>query len=172
MTKKPQSFNINKTVGQLNLVRDLSGRLVERTEYVYVKFGEDITFVKAFYDPDHFIYQNVMPISEIEVRIKYMGNLPKELQGSNIMCTCGAEGVIATDGELAGMAICKSLATVGKHQTSFKIQNGTLVYDKKTKDDFFLTDSELKKSMKSKEQAADEATDSNKNNNKLDNGLE
>jgi hypothetical protein len=162
---KPQIFHINKTpIGQINEVRDLKGRLVERAEYLYLKVGENITFAKVVYDPDHFIYQNTIPLTEDEVRLKYLGVLPKELQGPNGMCTCGAEAVFMMDGPYANMILCKSVAMVGKHQTSFEVKNGKLTYDKNIQENYFMSDSDIAKTMKSKEETDDEASDSRKNN--------
>lgn len=156
MSKKPENFNINKHVGQQNQTRNLNGRLVERTEFLFVMVGETVGFVKPVYDPDHFIYQNLLPISQEEVRTKYLGVLPMHLRGSHIMCTCGAEAIIALDGDYAGLAVCKSVATLGKHQTSFQIKDQHLIVDKKTADEHYMGDSDLAKKIKSEEQSKDE----------------
>jgi len=166
--KKPELFSINKRVGQQNQARNLNGRLVERTEFLFVMMGEEVTFVTPVYDPDHFIYQNLMPISEEEVRIKYLGVLPIALRGSHILCTCGAEAVIAIDGDYAGMAVCKSVATLGKHQTSFQIKNQHLIVDKKTQDERYMGDSDIAKTIKSEEQASDEHSEAIRKGSDLD----
>lgn len=166
--KKPENFNINKRVGQVNQTRNLNGRLIERSEFLFVMMGDQITYVKPIYDPDHFLYQNVMPITEDEVRIKYLGVLPKEMRGANIMCTCGAEGVVALEGDYVGLAICKSVATLGKHQTSFQMKDGKMVVDKRTQDERYLGDSDIAKTLKSEEQAQDEHNDAIKRGSDLD----
>lgn len=162
MTKKPELFHINKHVGQANKTVTLNGREVERAEFLFVKLGEQITFVKAVYDPDHFLYQNHMPITDDDVRMKYLGRIPKEMQGPNVVCTCGAEGVVMLEGPYANMAMCRSLAQFGKHQTSFLVKDNQLVLDKKTADEKLMGDSDLAKTMKSQEQAQDEANDAKK----------
>jgi hypothetical protein len=168
MNKKPERFNINKRVGQVNQTRNLNGRLVERTDFLFVMMGEQLTYVQPVYDPDHFIYQNLMPITEDEVRIKYLGVLPKHLRGAHIMCTCGAEAVIALEGDYAGMAVCKSVATLGKHQTSFQIKEGKMVVDKKTQDERYMGDSDIAKTIKSEEQAKDEHSEAIRKGSDLD----
>lgn len=168
MSKKPQNFNINKRVGQVNQARTLNGKLIERSEFLFIMMGEQITFVKPVYDPDHFLYQNLMPITEDEVRIKYMGILPRNLQGAHIMCTCGAEGVVALDGDYAGLAVCKSVATLGKHQTSFQIRDGKMVVDRKTQEEHYMGDSDINKTLKSDEQSKDQHSDDIKRGSDLD----
>ena len=168
MTKKPQSFNINKRIGQQNQTRDLHGRLVERAEFLFVMEGEQVTYVNPVYDPDHFLYQNLMPITEEEARMKYLGVLPINMRGAHIMCTCGAEGVVMLEGPYQGFAMCKSMATLGKHQTSFQVKDQHLIVDKKTADEHYMGDSDIAKTIKSQEQAADEHNDAIKKGSDLD----
>jgi len=150
--KKPQHFNINKRVGQANQTRDLKGRLVERQEYVFIQLGENIIFAKTVYDPDHFLYQNTIPITEDEVKIKYGGILPLELRGASVLCTCGAEGVYMLEGPYANLMLCKSVAMLGKHQTSFEIKDNVLHLDKKTADERLMGDSDIAKTMETSDE--------------------
>lgn len=150
--KKPQHFNINKRIGQANQTRDLHGRLVERTEFLFIQLGEDIVFVSPVYDPDHFLYQNTVPITEEEVKIKYGGILPIHLRGANVMCTCGAEGVLMMEGPYKDLMLCKAVAILGKHQTSFEIKDGTLYLDKKTADERLMGDSDINKTIRSEDE--------------------
>ena len=93
MSKKPQIFNINKTKpGQVNTAVDLHGKPVERAEYLFMKYDDQITFVRAVYDDQHFLYQNTIPVPDEDIVTKYNGKLPENLQGHNILCTCGIEG--------------------------------------------------------------------------------
>lgn len=161
--KKPQIFHINKSpVGQVNETRDLKGRIVERADIIFLKYGEQIIFAKTVYDPDHFIYQNTLPISDDELRLKYLGQMPKELQGANAMCTCGSDAVYMLEGPYKEMMLCKSVAMLGKHQTSFEVKNGKLILDKKTRDEKLMGDSDIAKTMKSQEQQKDEESDARK----------
>jgi hypothetical protein len=167
MSKKPQSFNINKSkLGQVNEARDLKGRLVERVEILFLKVGEEITFRKVVYDPDHFIYQNTLPISENEIALKYLGKLPLNMQGPNGMCTCGAEAVLMMEGPYKDMILCKYMAMFGKHQTGFEIKDNKIILDKKTRDEKLMSDSDIAKTMISKEQHKDEESDARKNDDK------
>jgi len=166
--KTPQTFNINKTIGQQNSTRNLKGRIVTREEFLFFQLGEEVTFVPVVYDPDHFLYQNVLPITEMETRIKYLGQLPINKQGAHMMCTCGAEGVVMLEGPYAGMALCKSVAQLGKHQTSFQIKDQHLIVDKKTADEHYMGDSDIAKTIKSEEQAKDEHNDDIKRGSDLD----
>lgn len=153
MSKKPQIFNITKHVGQINKVYDPSnGKTYERAEYLFVLLNEQIQFVKAVYDPDHFIYQRHKPMTELEVKTKYLGILPKEFRGPVIMCTCGAEAVVMLDGPYANMAICKSIVMFQKHQTSFTVRDGQIYLDKKTQDEVMLTDAEIQKNLRTDEE--------------------
>ena len=160
MNKKPEQFNIIKHKGQLNTVRNLHGRMVERADFLFVMAGENIDMVRVVYDDIHFIYQNHMPITPADVLIKYHGKLPNHLIGAHILCTCGAEAVIMLEGPYAGMAMCKAVATLGKHQTSFEVKDQQLILDKKTKDEHYMGDAEVERGMKSQEQAVDENNDS------------
>lgn len=150
--KKPQHFNINKRVGQANTTRDLNGRLVERAEFLFIQLGENIIYASPVYDPDHFLYQNVIPITEEEVKIKYGGILPLHLRGANVMCTCGAEGVYMNEGPYANLMLCKAVAMLGKHQTSFEIKDGTLYLDKKTADERLMGDSDIAKTIRTQDE--------------------
>ena len=153
MTKKPQKFNIVKHTGQLNKAYDPSnGKTYERTDMLFVILNEQIQFVKPVYDPDHFVYQRHMPLTEAQVKTKYLGILPKEFRGPVIMCTCGAEAVIMLDGPYANMAICKSIVMYEKHQTSFKVSDGQLILDKHTQDNVMLTDAEIQKNLRSNDE--------------------
>jgi len=153
MSKKPQKFNIVKHVGQINKVFDPSnGKTYERTEFLFVMLNEQIQFIKPVYDPDHFIYQRHLPLTEDEVRIKYLGILPKEFRGPVIMCTCGAEAVVMLDGPFANMAICKSVVMFKKHQTSFSVRDGQIYLDKQTQDEVMLTDAEIQKNLRTDEE--------------------
>jgi hypothetical protein len=163
-SNKPQMFHINKSpTGQINQVKDLNGRMVERADILFLKYGENIIFAKVVYDPDHFIYQNTIPMTEDEIRLKYLGILPKNLRGPNGMCTCGAEAVYMLEGPYKEMVLCKSVAMLGKHQTSFEVKDGHMILDKKTKDEKFMTDAEIAKTMRSVEQSKDEDSDARKN---------
>lgn len=146
--------NINKYgVGQLNSVYDPSnGKTYERAEFLFMKLGEQIVFVHPVYDDLHFLYQRHIPLSEEELIRKYNGIMPKEMMGPNILCTCGSEGVYMLEGPYAGYAICKSVATLDKHQTSFKIKDGRLIVDKKTADNKLMTDAEINKLLKTEEE--------------------
>lgn len=168
MNKKPQQFQIVKHLGQQNSTKDLNGRLVERAEWVFVMMGEEVTFVYTVYDPDHFIYQNILPVTEREAKEKYLGIVPKNLRGAHIMCTCGAEGVVMMEGPYQGMAMCRSLAQLGKHQTSFQVRDRKIMFDKKTEDEHFMGDSDIAKTIKSEEQAKDEHNDAIKKGSDLD----
>lgn len=153
MSKKPQRFNVVKHVGQLNKAYDPSnGKTYERTDMLFVMLNENIQYVKPVYDPDHFIYQRHMPLTEEQVKTRYLGVIPKEFRGPVIMCTCGAEGVIMLDGPFKNMAICKSVVMFQKHQTSFKIREGQIFLDKQTEDNVMLTDAEIKKNLRTQEE--------------------
>lgn len=166
MTKIKGNFNINKRVGQANSTRDLNGRLVERTEFLFIMLGENVVYVRPVYDPDHFLYQNLIPMTEEEVKIRYGGVLPLNMRGANVMCTCGAEGVLMMEGDYKDMMLCKAVAMLGKHQTSFKIKDGTLYLDKKTADERLMGDSDINKTIKTVDERYEDTKhwDDNKEN--------
>lgn len=151
--RKPQTFNINKHIGQLNKAYDkFNGKTYERSDFVFVLANDQIEMAKIVYDPDHFVYQRHMPLTEFDVKIKYGGILPEHLRGPVLMCTCGAQGVVMIEGPFAGMALCKSVAVYSKHQTSFKVRDGELILDRQTADSVMLTDAELKKNLRTEEE--------------------
>lgn len=153
MSKNPSNFNIIKHSGQVNEAVDLKGKTIKRADFLFVKLTNgEIGFVPVAYDPDHFIYQNQMPIPEDELITKYHGIVPKKLQGAHGLCTCGAEAVVMLEGPHAGMALCKSVAQLGKHQTSFQIKDNKLILDKKTRDEKLMMDSDIAKTMQSQEE--------------------
>lgn len=153
-SKKPELFHINKMgVGQLNKAYDkYNGKTYERAEFLFILKDDKIEMVKPAYDPDHFIYQRHMPQTENEVRTKWLGILPEHLRGPVLMCTCGAQGVVMLDGPYSGLALCKSVAMYGKHQTSFKMRDGELILDRRTADTVMLTDAEMLKNLRTEEE--------------------
>lgn len=145
--------NIIKHAGQLNKVFDPSnGKTYERSELLFMKLGDEITFVHPVYDDIHFIYQRHLPITEDELIRKYGGIMPQEMMGANLMCTCGAEAVYMLEGPYGGLVLCKSVAMFEKHQTSFQIKDRTIILDKQTKDKVLMTDAEMKRLLKVNEE--------------------
>lgn len=158
MSRK-NNHGIVKHLGQVNTARNLKGRLVERQDFLFIKFGEDIIYAPAVYDDIHFLYQNALPVTEADVISKYGGVLPLSQQGANVMCTCGIEGVLMLEGPYKGMMLCKAVAQLGKHQTSFEQKDGRLILDRQTEDRVMMSDTDLNKSIRTEEQAADEHLD-------------
>lgn len=154
--------NINKWgVGSLKEVRLPDGRVMKREEnqFLFMQFGEEVGFFRQVYDDIHFLYQNTMPVTEQELISKWGGHLPVHLQGQNVKCTCGSDGVIMMEGPYRGVAMCKILAMTGFHQTSHTIKDGKLEFNKRVRDNYFMTDAEMRRGAKTDEQVRDEQKD-------------
>ena len=124
--------NVIRHKGQVNEATLPNGRTVKRADLLIMKLGENIVPVEPVPETDHFLYQNVMPISNDDLLLLYGGRVPQKLLGPNVYCSCGAEGVVLVEGPYIGKAICRAYAQFGKHQTSFSIKDGVMKVDKKT----------------------------------------
>lgn len=131
--------HIVRHLGKVTRATLHDGTQIERQDLLLVKLGEQIIVAKQVDDDDHFLYQFRQPISTVDLIGKYKGVIPLELQGPNIMCTCGSVGNPLTDGPYAGWLMCESMGRFGKHQTSFKLKDGQMILDKKTASEY-LTD--------------------------------
>ena len=129
--------------GQVNEATLPDGRKVTRERYLLIKVGENISLNEQVDDYDHFLYQNLMPISNEDLIGKYGGVVPVHLRGSCILCSCGAEGILMLDGPYANKLICKSYVSLGKHQTSFQIKDGKLIVDKKTQSEYMADPNDI-----------------------------
>ena len=127
--------------GQVNKAIDLNGRVVERAEWYFVILGNEFKAVRAVPDQDHFIYQNLMPVTDKDL-IKYGGVIPQHLRGPHLMCTCGAEAQVIVGGEYDGMAICGFYGRFGIHQTSAKIVDGQIILPKRIESQYTHDDPE------------------------------
>jgi hypothetical protein len=150
--------NYNKWgVGQINQARDLNGKLIYRANKLFMMVGETIQEVDCVYDPEHFLYQNVMPVTKVEYENyqKTIGYIPRERLGNHGMCTCGAEAVIILDPNAPpdwnGKAICRSVAQFGIHQTDMIIKDGKATLPDKIAQDKIMTQAEYDRQLKGEE---------------------
>lgn len=134
---------------------DKKGILRERADFLIMKVGENISVYPAVEEYDHFIYQNLLPVSEEELITKYHGKLPKSLVGPNAVCSCGSEAVIMLDGPYANKVICKMVAQTGYHTTGHDTKNRQNAKFNPKVD--LLGDSDILKTMKTQEQIRDES---------------
>lgn len=125
--------------GQVNKAVTADGKVVERAEWYFVILGNEFKAVRAVPDQDHFIYQNLMPITPEEVG-KYGGVTPPHLRGPHLMCTCGSDAQIIVGGEYDGMAMCTFYGKLGIHQTSAKIVDGRIILPKKVESQYIHDD--------------------------------
>jgi len=135
-------------VGALTEAKTLSGREIKRDDYLVGMLGEQMVMLPQVPEQDHFLYQNTLPITQEQLVEKYNGILPKHLRGANVMCTCGSDAVIIINGPYINHWICRAFIQLGKHQTSFKIVDGEIQLDKKTKDERLMGDSDMNKLLK------------------------
>lgn len=126
-------MNINKYgIGKVKKARK-NGKIIERTDQVMMMLPNGrISFCSVVPDDDHFIYQNQVPMTRDDVILKYNGILPPDKQGPTAMCTCGSDAVLLLEGPYANHVICRTYLVTGFHQTSHKIRNGKLEYNRKT----------------------------------------
>lgn len=145
-------------VGQLNQITDHKGKKHFRGEKLLFMLGENnIQEVEQVYDPDHFIFQNVKPITKKEY--EYYRNLglpiPQNRLGVMCLCDCGSEAVmiLSPDApkEWMNKLICKNFAMYGIHQTSMDIKDGIMKLPKQLEQDHLMLDSDLERLYGKKE---------------------
>ncbi len=128
--------------GKLTQV-EKDGVIIKREQFLFALVNEEISFVEQVDDDDHFLYQNLMPVSKMDLITKYNGKLPEHLCGPNLKCTCGSDGVILLDGPHKDKAICRSYITTGYHQTSHTIKDGKMQLNKKAQSERMANSDEI-----------------------------
>lgn len=149
------SFNIIKHLGKIKKIVDprTNKSIDYQDKLIFVVGDNQWIMAECVPDDDHMLYQFQMPVTPEELTTKYGGKLPKSKQGPLVSCSCGSEAVLLIEGPFAGKLICRAYAQFGKHQTSFKMTGGKLELDSRTKDSIYLSDKEILRSMKDRDDA-------------------
>ena len=141
-------------VGQLNDVIDHKGIRRVRADKLLFKVGENTMLIDCVYDESHLLYQNQMPIEKDEYERYRKGGtkIPANRLGANVMCSCGAAGVLIVDPnaplEWQNKLICENVARFGIHQTAMVVSDGKMKLPEKLEQDFIMTENERLRSMK------------------------
>ena len=143
-------------VGQQNEAIDHKGIKRFRQDKLIYVVGETTGLFDIVYDPDHFLYQNLMPVTKAEYDVyRDAGKtVPLSRQGELVMCTCGAPGVIILDTKAPldwqNKLICKNVAMFNIHQTSMVLKEGQMKLPGILEQDYLLSDVEIERTMKEK----------------------
>jgi len=153
------TFNITKRVGQVNEVIDHFGRRQVRRDKLLYTIGENnIQLVDVLYDPDHLIFQALMPITKEEYeQYRQAGKgIPKERLGNLCQCTCGSPAYLCIDPkapkEWQSKLVCGAILQYGIHMTSFKIVDNKATLPESIAQDRLLLDSDLRRLYKNEDE--------------------